>query len=207
MIEKIMQGLDRYSTKAELPFKRVGAKTAIQRMQSWDSGTPRKCVCCKKLKGKERSPNVTVEVNGGHFHYNLCELCWLKWRGLGATCSCCGFVGDGNTTMWQPFDHKSDWFCGRCHERKKKYKITYQELSNLLQITTCQVCQKEGLVHFKHLLNGLPDSHSACIDHDHTTGKVRGILCTTCNKLEGMLRKSPLTPQELVNNMDAYLNE
>lgn len=26
MIEKIMQGLDRYSTKAELPFKRVGAK-------------------------------------------------------------------------------------------------------------------------------------------------------------------------------------
>jgi len=47
-----------------------------------------------------------------------------------------------------------------------KYKLSREEYEELLKITRCQICDSEEKLH---------------IDHDHTTGKVRGRLCNTCN--------------------------
>lgn len=42
-----------------------------------------------------------------------------------------------------------------------------------------------------------------CIDHDHATGKVRGLLCRSCNVALGNLRDDP----QLFKNAIRYLND
>lgn len=59
---------------------------------------------------------------------------------------------------------------------KREFHITLDEYKRVLdyQGGTCYICKKR--------LNkkGLP--LLLAVDHDHTTGRVRGILCWTCNK-------------------------
>jgi len=53
---------------------------------------------------------------------------------------------------------------------KKKYGLTSEEYEALLkkQGGVCKICQ-------------MPSKSRLRVDHDHKTGKVRGLLCTGCN--------------------------
>jgi len=46
-------------------------------------------------------------------------------------------------------------------------------------------------------------THKLCIDHDHLTGKVRGILCHNCNVSLGLLKDNKETLEKLIK----YLNK
>lgn len=61
----------------------------------------------------------------------------------------------------------------------KKYKITSLDYENRLkvQLGRCAICQR------------LPKTKRLCVDHDHKSLLVRGLLCYTCNrKLIGRYR-------------------
>ncbi len=55
----------------------------------------------------------------------------------------------------------------------KKYGLSEAEYNTLLARSDnrCEIC------------NSPPKKYALSIDHDHKTGKVRGLLCYVCNKL------------------------
>ena len=62
---------------------------------------------------------------------------------------------------------------------KSAYNITEVEYNQILkkQRKKCAIC--------KHLFNKKIDRFKPCIDHDHKTQKVRGIVCNKCNQALG----------------------
>ena len=65
---------------------------------------------------------------------------------------------------------------------KRHYKITLEQYYELYdkQMGKCAICGKHQ-TEFKRAIN---------VDHDHTTGKVRGLLCNGCNSGIGYFKDS-----------------
>ena len=60
--------------------------------------------------------------------------------------------------------------------------MTLEQYGEMLkkQNGTCALCDKTKSNPHKHL----------CIDHDHTTGKIRGLLCDNHNRALGLFKDS-----------------
>lgn len=83
---------------------------------------------------------------------------------------------------------------------KHKYNITPVEYDQLLtkQDGVCAICHKPET----RLCKGGSPSHLA-VDHDHTTGKVRGLLCSKCNTVLGLTEDNI----SLLQNAIKYVKE
>lgn len=68
------------------------------------------------------------------------------------------------------------------HDLKRKYGITPDQHATMLskQNGKCAICGQDG--------NG----RSLHVDHCHTTGRVRGMLCNTCNVGLGSFNDNPM---------------
>lgn len=69
----------------------------------------------------------------------------------------------------------------RRSQRKSRYKITEQAYVSIVesQCGVCDICHQP--------FNGKPH-----LDHDHATGRVRGLLCHGCNLGIGLLGDDPV---------------
>lgn len=63
---------------------------------------------------------------------------------------------------------------------KKKYNISLEDWDHMFEVQggRCAICK----THQADL------EKSLCVDHDHDTGEVRGLLCHTCNRALGLLK-------------------
>lgn len=69
---------------------------------------------------------------------------------------------------------------------KREYGITYADYERMLE-------EQEGKCPCGR---SAPEGHGGQwlhVDHDHTTGKVRGLLCPNCNKVLGLVFDNPDT--------------
>lgn len=75
--------------------------------------------------------------------------------------------------------------------RIRSYGISVDQYNYLFKIQkgVCYICQEKEL------------KKSLGIDHDHKTGKVRGLLCSKCNTAIGLLKDDP----ELLTRAQNYL--
>lgn len=75
----------------------------------------------------------------------------------------------------------------------KKYKITEEEFNYMmfLQNGVCAICGDPP-----------PDGKLLCVDHEHESGEVRGLLCVRCNTAIGSLRDNPV----VIRSAAAYLD-
>ena len=74
----------------------------------------------------------------------------------------------------------------------RMYGISLDNFNDMfeLQKGVCKICGMEGKA------KGLQ------VDHCHVTGKVRGLLCVSCNTMLGKIERNP----SLLLNMKEYLN-
>lgn len=68
------------------------------------------------------------------------------------------------------------------HFKRHGYNLTVEEYRDMLikQGNLCKICRSP------------PGKRSLHIDHCHTTGKVRGLLCCNCNVMIAQSKDDPL---------------
>ncbi len=81
---------------------------------------------------------------------------------------------------------------------KRDFGITLDELKKMLEIQEyrCKICGKE-----LKIIDGEKNKDAAVVDHDHVTGKIRGVLCHSCNLMLGNAGDNP----QLLLNAAEYL--
>ncbi len=72
----------------------------------------------------------------------------------------------------------------RTRQLKCRYGLTIQDYDDMLnkQKGVCAICETD---------EAIPNTgYRLHVDHNHTTGKVRGLLCTKCNKALGFVENT-----------------
>lgn len=98
--------------------------------------------------------------------------------------------------------------CRPCEEHRKwkkfivkVYKINEEQYYEMLasQNYACKICGSE------YNNNNRCTSNKLFIDHCHTTGKVRGLLCSKCNHGLGQFNDNPEQLQKAIDYLNNFL--
>jgi hypothetical protein len=87
--------------------------------------------------------------------------------------------------------------CVELHRKAKRNKGTYKLLPETVLVLRacprCDACKKPFV------------NERSCIDHCHTTGKIRGVLCNPCNTALGFAKESPHRLRSLADYIEQTL--
>ena len=92
--------------------------------------------------------------------------------------------------------------------RKNKRKQQFRDVYNITEVQVMQMYDAQGGICADPNCNftftdewwNQGKGTGFCIDHDHETEIIRGLVCTTCNLIEGMIRNHP----EKIEGMKEY---
>lgn len=129
-----------------------------------------KCAACYKRTTSR--PNVVCSACGEtreHAAKGMCSICYMRTKAP-------GYVAQ-RRAKWHATPMPERQKRNRTSNLKYKYGLTHDQHAEMLEAQggTCAVCPA-------------PASH---VDHCHTTGKVRGLLCRACNVTLGNMQDDP----------------
>lgn len=166
--EKIKQlseeGIKRGIIKIEKACSRCGTTKKIEEFYKHKTCLDGHRGACKKCMNKEK--NNWKKTPKGIEYTRKFKKIWNKTE-EGRKCKKRSFE------KWRKTAHGQNM--ERNYNLKKAYNITLEDYDQMLesQNGACKICGKVD--------PGRISSKRLAVDHDHTTGKVRGILCFRCN--------------------------
>lgn len=123
------------------------------------------------------------------------------------TCAKCKEEKSLDLFAWLDKAHtKKQYYCKKCQSairtarrkanRPLEYGITWDDYNRMLedQGNVCAICGTSDPGHTREVW---------CIDHCHTTGKVRGLLCNTCNIGLGAFRDNTANLAKAIDYLEA----
>lgn len=135
------------------------------------------CSCCKEIKSVELFPRATKKKRGYAWE---CKACKTERRDQKKASM--------SSEEWALQNKK--------YYLKSQYGITLEDYNIKLkeQQHKCAICSADEVDIYLQTLY---------VDHCHTTGKIRGLLCHSCNAALGLLKDS----QTLLDNAKDYLRK
>ncbi len=97
---------------------------------------------------------------------------------------------------WKCTNHGSEVAAARYY----KYNVTQEQFEHMVaeQGGLCAICGNiERVIHGGRL-------RSLCIDHNHVTGKIRRLLCSTCNRVLGLMGDDPERLRKAASYLEMY---
>lgn len=158
-----------------------------------------KCKVCKRWKGRESFPLNTLtycrachtQQTMDHRYLKSHNMTWAEFKAKKESrkhiklCPAC--KTDKPRSQFYTINNGKDLYC-YCREctsgkwRLSQYGITKDEFETMLveQNNCCDVCGLE-----------FSNEDKPAVDHCHASGKVRGLLHTSCNAMIGQARERP----------------
>ena len=153
------------------------------------------------LKAKELSGEKYC--SGCETYKHTSEFCSdvSKSSGLSTKCKTCGAMDNVKWRKENPEKvreqkkkfHLENPHKKREYKRRSKYPGYTKEHENTM---SCEICKID-------LVAGCKSGNAQCIDHDHSTNKIRGVLCSHCNRGLGIFKDNP----EILREAARYLEE
>ena len=124
-------------------------------------------------EGKPLTEYYKVNKNRNHYH-GKCKKCYIKKE-----------------------QERYDPDKNRNNQLKRLYGISLNEYNQILeeQGGLCKIC---GTDNPKGRKTGRGNVTSLYVDHCHNTGKVRGLLCNTCNRAMGYIGEDTNTLKSMI---------
>ena len=96
-------------------------------------------------------------------------------------CSLCKPCNKNHASTWNKHNPVKRGVIVQKNNYKKRYGLSVEQKQALIdgQDCKCAICKNE-----------LTNTHDVCVDHNHVTGAIRGILCRKCNLGIGHLNDS-----------------
>lgn len=131
----------------------------------------KQCSKCKEVKPLDEFHNSKNNKDG---RQRRCKPCNIESASA-------GFYKDQDKRR----RYQNEWDAANRHRNRitlivRKYGVTRDEAEELEKVTNCQICG-----------DSFETKKQRHVDHCHTTGKVRGVLCSRCNTGLGLFKDSP----------------